>query len=137
MPLCTICTLQLLKNLGGKILFFETLYPLYQCQMCFWSESVSSYQSWGLSLWYTLGQKPSNYPKIHIFKFLLFTKIHNFKVLFLTKFTFRKSHFSQNSHFQTLIFHKINIFKLSFSTKFIFLDHFFHKIHIFQTSNSW
>ena len=29
---------------------------------------------------------------------LIFHKIHNFKVLFFTKFTFSKSHFSENSH---------------------------------------
>ena len=51
---------------------------------------------------YTLGQKSSIYPKIHILKY------H-----FLTKFAFSKSHFSQNSHFQNLIFHKIHIFQTS------------------------
>ena len=41
----------------------------------------------------TLGQKSSNYPKIHIFN-----------VSFLTKFTFSKFHFSQNSHFSNTKF---------------------------------
>ena len=67
---------------------------------------------------------------------------------FVQKFTFSKSHFSQNSHFQGLIFQKIHIFKVAFFTKFTILkshfsqnSHFksviFHKIHIFQTWNYW
>ena len=36
---------------------------------------------------------------------LIFHKIHNFKVLFFTKFTFSKSHFSQNSHFSNINFY--------------------------------
>ena len=43
----------------------------------------------------------------------IFHKIHNFKILFFTKFTFSKSHFSQNSHFQSPIFHKIHILQTS------------------------
>ena len=42
---------------------------------------------------FTLGQKSSIYPKIHILK-----------ISFFTKFTISKSHFSQNSHFVNLIF---------------------------------
>ena len=64
---------------------------------------------------FTLWQKSSVYPKIHILKISLFTK-----------FTISKPHFSQNSPFQNLIFHKIHILKISFFTK----------NHIFQTSNS-
>ena len=47
------------------------------------------------------------------FQNLNYRKNHNFKVSFFTKFTFSKSHFSQNPHFHSLIF------------------------HIFQTWNSW
>ena len=57
----------------------------------------------------TLGQKSSFHPKIHILKISLFTK-----------FTFSKSHLSQNSHSQSLIFHKIHILKVSFFTKLTF-----------------
>ena len=39
--------------------------------------------------------------------------MHIFKISFLTKFTFSKSHFSQNSHLQSLIFDKIHILKLT------------------------
>ena len=46
----------------------------------------------GLAHW---GKKSTFYPKIHTLKIPIFTK-----------FTFLKSHFSQNSHFQSLIFHK-------------------------------
>ena len=53
------------------------------------------------------------------------SKIHNLgkqnctlKISFFTKFTFSKSHFSQNSHFQKLIFHKIHIFKHQILTNF-------------------
>ena len=38
------------------------------------------------------------------------------------KFTFSKSHFSQNSHFQSLLFHKIHIFEMSFFTKVTFFE---------------
>ena len=73
----------------------------------------------------TLGQKSSNHPKIHIFKISLFPK-----------FTFLKSHFSQNSHFQSLIFHKIHNFKISFFTKFTFWNsHFFTKFTFFKHQN--
>ena len=61
---------------------------------------------------HTLGQKSSIYPKIHILK-----------TSFFTKFTFSKSHYSQNSQFQSLICHKIHIFKVSFFTKFTFFKH--------------
>ena len=40
----------------------------------------------------TLGQKSTIYPKNH--------KIHFLKIWLFTKFTFSKSHFSQNSHFK-------------------------------------
>ena len=64
----------------------------------------------------TLGQNPSIYPKIHISLF--------------TKFTFLKSHFSQNSHFQYFIFHKIHNFKITFFSKFtISKSHFSHNSH--------
>ena len=90
---------------------------------------------------FTLGQKSSIYPNIHILKISLFTKftiseshfsqnshfqylnfhkIHIFKTSIFTKFTFSKPHFSQNSHFQNLIFHKIHNFKVSFFTEFTF-----------------
>ena len=46
-----------------------------------------------------LGQKSTFYPKIHLLKIPIFTK-----------FTFLKSHFSQNSHYEYLIFHKIHTF---------------------------
>ena len=49
---------------------------------------------------------------------------------FIQKFTFGKSHFSQNSHLQNLTFHKINIYKISFFTKFTF-----SKPHFSQSSH--
>ena len=60
-----------------------------------------------LTIWYTVGQKSSIYPKIH-----------NLEITIFTKFTFWKSHFSQNSQFQSLIFHKIHNLKITFSKKF-------------------
>ena len=62
---------------------------------------------------------------------------------FIQKFTFWKSHFSQNSQFQSLIFGKIHNFKVSFLAKFTiskslfwqnsqFKSLIFHKIHIFK-----
>ena len=59
-------------------------------------------------LWYTLGQKSIFCPKIHILK-----------ISVLTKFTFLKSHLSQNSQFQSLIFDKIHIFQASNSREFL------------------
>ena len=44
---------------------------------------------------------------------LTFHEIDILKISFFPKFTFSKSHFSQNSHFQSLIFHKIHIFQTS------------------------
>ena len=88
-----------------------------------------------ITIWPTLGQKFTFYPKIHILKIPIFTK-----------FTSLRSHFSQNSPFWKLNFHKIHIFEKSIFTKFTFLkshftflktqfSHFwnliFHKIHIF------
>ena len=49
------------------------------------------------------------------------------KYQFIRKFTFWKSHISQNSQFPSPIFHKNSHFQ----------NLIFHKIHIFQTSNSW
>ena len=54
-----------------------------------------------------LGQKSKIYPKIHLFE-----------ISFFAKFTFLKSHFSQNSHFWNFIFHKIHIFEITFFTFF-------------------
>ena len=56
---------------------------------------------------FTLGQKSTIYPKIHVLK-----------LWFFTKFTIPKSHFWQNSQFQNLIFHKIHIFQTSNSKEF-------------------
>ena len=42
-------------------------------------------------------------------KILNYTKIHILNIVIFTKFTFSKSHFSQNSHFENLIFDKIHI----------------------------
>ena len=47
----------------------------------------------------TLGQKSTFHPKIHTLKIPTFTKIHLSEISLFTKFTFLKSHFSQNSHF--------------------------------------
>ena len=52
-----------------------------------------------------------NLSKNSPFEISLFDKIRIFRVSFFTKFTFWKSHFSQNSHFQSLICHKIHFFK--------------------------
>ena len=47
---------------------------------------------------------------------------------FIQKFTFRKSHFSQNSHFENINFHKIHLSEISFFTKFTITKyHFFAK----------
>ena len=73
------------------------------------------------SLLCTLGQISTFYPKIHTLKIPIFTK-----------FTFQKSHFSQNSPFWNLILHKIHIFEISFFTKFTFL-----KSHFSQNSYFW
>ena len=74
-----------------------------------------------------------------VFENLIFHKIHIFKVAFLTKFTFSKSHFSQNSHCQSLILNKIHNFKDSFFTKFTFFKpqiyfsmNFESKLYIFR-----
>ena len=91
------------------------------------------------------GAKILSLSKNSHFENLIFHKNHNFKVSFFTKFTFWKSHFSQNSQvqnlnfsqksqFQSLIIYKIHIFKVSFLTKFTFLKvSFFTKIHIFSS----
>ena len=48
-------------------------------------------------------------------KINFYPKIHIFKISFFAKFTFSKSHFSQNSHFQNLILRKIHNFIFHFS----------------------
>ena len=80
---------------------------------------IGAKKSYASLILYTLRQKSTIYPKIHIVKFSLFTK-----------FTFSKSHYSQNSHFQNIIFHKIHSFKISFFIKFTFSkSHFSQKSH--------
>ena len=59
-------------------------------------------------LHYTIGQKSSNYPKIHLSE-----------IQFFIKATFLKSHSSQNSPFRNLIFHKTHIFEISKSMEFL------------------
>ena len=76
-----------------------------------------------------------------------FYKIHHSEISIFTKFTFLKSHFSQNSLFWILIFHKIHISKIPIFTIFTFLKSqfsqnshlwilIFHKIHIFELPKS-
>ena len=53
------------------------------------------------------------------------------KIPIFTKFTFLKSHFSQNSPFWSLIFHKIHNSEISIFTKFTFLKSQFSKHSLF------
>ena len=56
---------------------------------------------------------------------------------FFQKFTFSKSHFTQNSHFPNIIFHKIHIYKISLFTKFTFSkSHFSKNSHFLKSQFS-
>ena len=53
------------------------------------------------------GAKILNLSKNSHFQNLIFHKIHIFNISFFTKFTFSKSHFSQNSHYSNIKFQGI------------------------------
>ena len=74
-----------------------------------------------ITIWPTLGQKFTFYPKIHILKIPIFTKFTSLKSHF-SQSTFLKSHFPQNSHIWNLIFHKIHLSGISIFTKFPLLS---------------
>ena len=61
--------------------------------------------------------------KSNLKRILNFHRIHLSEISIFTKFTFLKSHFSQNSRFWNLNFRKIHVSEISIFTKFIFLKY--------------
>ena len=99
-----------LENLNWICHLKVLRYCILDDAQCIYAKLVEVWTIFQKPYPYTLGQKFTFYPKIHTLKIPIFTK-----------FTFLKSHISQNSQFWNLNSPKIHLSEISFFTKFTIL----------------